>query len=67
MYISIQQLSVTHLYKSHDSGLNLQLLQQTVSVLFFIIFNFYNSSSLFWNKHKGYLQRKEKRVKPKVF
>lgn len=40
MYISIQQLSVTHLYKSHDSGLNLQVLQQTVSVLFFIIFNF---------------------------
>lgn len=40
MYISIQQLSVTHLYKSHDSGLNLQVLQQTVSVLFLIIFNF---------------------------
>lgn len=38
MYISIQQLSVTHLYKSHDSGLNLQVLQQTVSVLFFLLF-----------------------------
>lgn len=71
MYISIQQLSAVRLYNAHDSGLNPQWVQQTVSISFQNYFEL-NETGLFRlfeiNVIQFYLQGELKAsVEPEMF